>query len=89
MDSLDNTGYRILSQENGFQYLELSPFEITFQYEYDEDYFYRNQTVCMSYNGNLEDLNGQIWETRGCDTIYNEDENNSRKSTLKCSCNKI
>ena len=89
MDSLDDKGNRILSQEQGYQYLESNPFMITFKYDYPEDFFYRNQTICMSFDGNEEDLNGNVWEINGCDTIYDINENIRSESTLVCECSKV
>jgi len=39
----------------------------------------------MSFNGNLETLTGQLWDTRGCDTEYINDEDLVTK-TLICRC---
>ena len=62
---------------------------ITFKYDYPEDFFYRNQTICMSFDGNEEDLNGNVWEINGCDTIYDINENVRSESTLVCECSKV
>ena len=69
--------------------MKLTPFEIEFKYDYPSGYFFRNQTVCMSFDGNRESLLGQKWDTRECQTIYNINEDDNDKSTLICRCDSV
>ena len=52
LDSLDDKGNRLLSSPSGFNYLDLTPYEVAFKYDYPEDKFYRNQTYCLQFDGN-------------------------------------
>ena len=71
-DSLDSEGSRLLSQ--GFDYLELTEFELHFGYAYPEGDFFRGQTVCMAFNGNTDDFIEERWDNASCATEYNIDE---------------
>ena len=63
-DSVDSEGNRLLS--DGFNYLELNEFELAFDYDYPEGEFLRNQTVCMSFNGNSANFINDRWMKESC-----------------------
>ena len=69
--------------------MDENPFQITFAYDYPEEFFFNNQTVCMSFDGRLENLAGQLWLERDCKTIYNINEDNMDESTLVCQCSSL
>lgn len=61
--SLDSKGNRILSSQDGITGLELKPYSIKFPYDFEATGdFQRNQTVCMTFNGNLEVLGAARWQ---------------------------
>lgn len=68
----------------------MTPYEIKFSYDFPKNpkdgSFNRNQTVCMSFNGNLDVLGAARWEQNDCITIINDKVKPGQTGSLNCIC---
>ena len=87
-DSIDDQGMRLLS-EQGFGFLNTNEFELHFGYAFPEGDFFRNQTICMSFNGNAASFVEERWEKEQCQTKYNIVEEDMTQSTIICQCSEL
>jgi hypothetical protein len=77
-----------LSSQDGITGLELKPYSIKFPFDFASTAdFQRNQTVCMSFNNNLEVLGSTRWQQNNCRTEIKSDVKKGERTTLTCFCN--
>ena len=51
--------------------MRTNEFELHFGYAFPESDFFRNQTICMSFDGNQESFVDERWQKEACQTKYN------------------